>query len=1137
MKRFTLILIGVFLASIFVFSQQKQITLHLNNVTVKEALEALKKTGGYTYWFDAKDLDITQKVSINVVNKNIDDVLVLLFKGQKVDYTIKNGSIVIRKSEVKNTLVQKKTELKKVNGVVVDEKGVPVIGATVMLPGTKVGVITDVNGQFSIEAPSEAKIRISYIGYAAKEEEIKNTSFMKISLSDIDVKLNEIVAIGYGTSKKGDLSGAVSVIKGVQLTKNPVSSFDQALAGKIAGVQISSNEGQPGQQTNIIIRGVGSLTQDFSPLYVIDGFPVEDNFNDAINPEDIESINVLKDASATAIYGARGSNGVIIIETKKGKQGQSEINFGASYGFQEVIKTIDLMNPYEFVKYQLERNPTYASAEYLDITNGITLDTYKNKPQINWQDEAFRRAPVQEYNIAFRGGTNNMKYSLSGSYFDQDGIIINSGYKKYQGRLYFEQDFNQKIRIGATANYSNVESYGQEASSYGTTGNSSTYLLYSVWGYRPTGGLKTSDDLLIGEQFDPEQDYSGQNYIINPVFSAKNEYNSKTYNTLMLNSFINYKINRYLSIRSTLNYSSLNLTREVFNNSSSRLGNPMFPSNIHGVNGSWINSETANFVNENTLRYSRTIKKYHRFDLTIGSTYSKRRVERFGFATQQIPNENLVMSGLDEGIPYESYSSITGWGLASYLMRLNYILRDKYIFTGTFRADGSSKFASINRWGYFPSGAFAWRMSEENFLKGIDALSNAKLRISYGETGNNRVSDFDYLSQMAYTSISSYSFNNNTPNKGIVPIVVANKDLTWETTNQFNVGYDLGFLNNKIELVIDYYNKITRNLQLYANLPYYTGFANAYRNIGKIQNNGLEFSINTVNFDTKDFTWTTNFNISLNSNKVLGLADDEEYLLSNVGWGVDYNYTPLYIAQLGKPAAQFYGYKWDGNYQYADFNELSNGVYALKDDVTTNGMARDKIKPGDIKYCDLNGDKVVDSNDLTVLGDAYPIHTGGFTNELRYKNLTLNLSLQWSYGNKIMNANRIIFEGNGLLRQNLNQYATYINRWTPENPNNVYFGTGGQGPIGVYSDRTLEDGSYIRLKSMSLSYTIPEKMIKSLKIKTLSLSFSSQNLFTLTNYTGMDPEVSVRNSALTPGLDYSAYPRAKNFIFGIKASF
>lgn len=1029
--------------------------------------------------------------------------------------------------------------IKDISGLVQSNDNIPMPGVSIKVIGSQNGTVTDLKGNFNLKNVSVGSVlSVTFIGM--DEELVKIEQGVNryiITLKEKVTLLNEVVAIGYGSSKRGDLSGSVSVVKGEKLITAPVHSFDQALAGKVAGVQVSSNEGQPGQGMNIVVRGVGSLTQSNSPLYVIDGFPIEDNLNDAINPNDIESINVLKDASATAIYGARGSNGVIIIETKKGKSGQADLTFSASYGFQEVLKTMDMMNPYEFVKYQLEKNTAYATAEYLKPEEGITLDSYKTKRAIDWQDETFKRAPVQTYDIAFRGGTKNMRYSLSGSYFNQEGIIVNSGYEKYQGRIYFEQDFSPKLRIGATASYSSATSFGQEASSYGTTGSSSSYLMYSIWGYRPVAGLNSSEDFLLGELFDPEQDYSGQNYIINPVFSAKNEYRSKIFNTLLLNSFFTYKFTPNFYLRSTFNYASYVITNETFNNSSSRLGNPRFPSNIRGVNASWVNSATNHFSNENTLHYSKTFNRIHRLEATAGATFSKRSVGRYGFASQQIPNEQLGMSGIDEGIPYESYASESGWGLISYLGRLNYILRGKYIFTGTMRADGSSKFAPDKRWGYFPSGAFAWRMSEEPLLKQRKNLTNAKLRVSYGETGNNRVDDFAYLSQMAVTPAVSYSFQNGSPSKGIVPVSIANKDLTWETAAQFNVGYDLGLYNNRIELVLDYYNRTTRDLQMYANIPYYSGFANAYRNIGKLMNNGLEISLNTVNIDNKKFTWTTNFNISFNRNKVLGLADDEDYLLSDVAWGVNFNTTPLYIAKIGQPAAQFYGYKWEGNYQYADFDEVSEGVYVLKDNVATNGMARDKIQPGDIKYKDLNGDKVVDSNDLTVLGDAYPKHTGGLTNDFRYKNISLNVFFQWSYGNKIMNANRILFDGNALGAQNFNQFASYVNRWTPENQNNVYYRNGGQGPVGVYSDRTLEDGSYLRLKSVSLTYETPKKLIQLVSLKSLSFSLSAQNLFTLTKYTGMDPEVSVRNSALTPGFDYSAYPRARNLILGVKAIF
>lgn len=1029
--------------------------------------------------------------------------------------------------------------VKDITGLVVTPDDDPMPGASIRVVNTEKATVTDINGNFAIKNVKVGDVlHVTFIGMEDKLVEITSDIYRYIiRLEEKVTLLDEVVAIGYGSSKRGDLSGSVAVIKGEELIKSPVHSFDQALGGKVAGVRVTSNEGQPGVSSNIVILGVGSLTRDNSPLYVIDGFPVEDDMNDAINPQDIESINVLKDASATAIYGARASNGVIIIETKKGKIGQSELTFGASVGFQNVINKMEMMNAYEFVKYQLENNETYAAGEYISTEQGRDLDYYKNQPIIDWQDKTFRTAPMQIYDVAFRGGTRNSRYSLSGSFYDQKGIIINSGYKRYQGRGSYEQDFNDKLRIGVIANYSSAQSYGQEASSPGTAGHSSAYLMYNIWGYRPIPSLRITEETLLGQGFDPDLDYSGQVYVINPVFSAENEYRYRTYNTLIFNVFANHKITRYLTFRTTGNYAGYTLIREAFNNSSSRLGTPVFPSNIRGVNGSWIYSLTENLSNENTLRYGRTFKNIHRVDATIGATFSRRGVDRYGYEAQQIPNENLGMSGLDEGTPYKGYAGVSANGLMSYLGRFNYTLKGKYIFTSTFRGDWSSKFAPSRRWGFFPSGAFAWRFSDENFMKRFNHLTNAKLRISYGETGNNRVYDYAYMPKLIITENTPYSFNNETPSKGIVGGTPANHDLTWETAAQFDVGLDLGFFKNRFELIIDYYRKTTRNLQLLANIPMYTGYNRAYRNIGALQNSGLEISVNTVNFDTKDFTWTSNFNISFNKNTVLALADDEPWLKNSVNWGVNFNSTPLYYAEVGKPAAQFYGYIWDGNYQYSDFDEVSEGVYVLKEDVTTNGMSRDKIQPGDIKYRDLNGDLIIDEKDLTTIGDAYPIHVGGFTNDLRYKRISLNIFFQWSYGNKIMNANRILFEGNALGSQNLNQFASYANRWTPDNQNNTLYRTRGQGPIGIYSDRTLEDGSYLRLKSISLSYDIPISKLQKIGFKGLLISLSSQNLLTFTKYSGMDPEVSVRNSALTPGFDYSAYPRAKNLVLGLKATF
>ena len=467
-------------------------------------------------------------------------------------------------------------------------------------------------------------------------------------------------------------------------------------------------------------------------------------------------------------------------------------------------------------------------------------------------------------------------------------------------------------------------------------------------------------------------------------------------------------------------------------------------------------------------------------------------------------------------------------------MRVNYNYRSRYMFTASFRADGSSKFMPGHRWGYFPSGAFAWRFGEEPWLRNAEWLDDAKLRVSVGVTGNNRIGNFS-----AYPSITLgdyYSFDNGTPLEGYIPSSLGNRDLTWESTTQYNIGLDLALLKNRINFTFDIYRKNTKDLLLNSNHPYSSGYTTVFKNIGAVRNDGIELSFSTVNVKARYFTWTSDFNISFNRSRVMALSEGEEFLLSKVSFTNDYNNSYLYIARIGDPMAQFYGYEWDGVYGYEDFAFNSDGSFSLKKGVPTNGDERDKIMPGDVKYVDQNGDGVVNAKDMVVIGRGEPIHTGGFNNNFSWKGLSLNIFFQWSYGNDVMNANRIMFEGNAL-NKNINQYRSYVDRWSPENQESRNFRIGGQGPPGIYTSRTIEDGSFLRLKTLQLSYTLPRTWTNKLHLSRLEIFVSGQNLWTWTNYSGLDPEVSTRNSALTPGFDYSAYARNRILTGGIKLTF
>jgi len=1020
-----------------------------------------------------------------------------------------------------------------IKGIVVDaEQGDALPGVMVRIKtDTKITTITDKDGRFVIRAREGDVLLFSYLGYAPLEMAVANIKKNPtIRMTAVDTKLNEVVIVGYGEVNRKEITGSIGEVNMDNLLKAPVASFDQALAGRIAGVQVTSPEEQPGAGMNIVIRGGNSLTQSNSPLYVVDDFPIEDPLNAAINPNDIESITILKDASATAIYGSRGANGVVIIKTKQGKIGKAVVKYDGSAGFQEVTKMMDLMSPYEFVKYQLELRPANATV-YLDRPS-FTLEDYKHVPTIDWQNMLFRQAFMQTHNLALSGGTQQTKYAFSGSIYNQNGIIINSGYKRYQGRVSVDQTINKQIKVGLKVNYTRDFNYGQLASlQQGSSISFSTYPLYRVWGYRPvTGGgdLDILDDLL-----DEEDDLEINDYRINPITSTNNEIRQASRSIFTGNAYISYDITKALTLKITGGFNSRVDKDENFYNSKTGRGYPSV-NNTRGVNGLFGYDERNDWVNANTLTYKKKFNRNHSFEALGGFTVQGLNRSTYGYQAYNIPNEDLGLSGMDQGQPGALDALLTENIMVSYLGRVNYGYKSKYLLTATFRADGSSKFTPKNRWGYFPSAAFAWRIDKEKFMRKLAFVSDAKLRLSYGVTGNNRIGDYVRYSSLDLPYSNYYSFNNADPSPSIVVNRFGNNDLKWESTGQVDIGFDLGLFKNRIKLEIDAYRKNTFDLLLNANVPSTSGFSKIYKNVGEIRNDGLEFTLSTENIKSKRFSWSSDFNISFNRNKIVALSDGEDNILSTITWLSDYNSTPLYAAKVGGSASDFYGVIWDGVYQYSDFDRLPSGAYRLKNSVATNGADAAQIQPGDVKYRDVNNDGVVNDKDIVKIGRGLPIHTGGFSNNFTYNRFNLNVFFQWSYGNNIFNANRIVFEGNDQLRYNLNQYATYNDRWSADNQDSKNFRTGGQGIPGLYSSRTIEDGSYLRLKTISLSYDLPVALMKRMKIQNVSIYASAQNLYTWTNYSGMDPEVSTRNTTLTPGFDYSAYPRPRTFTFGMR---
>lgn len=1022
-------------------------------------------------------------------------------------------------------------ELKTIRGTV-RESNQPLYGAGVKIKGTSLNAVsTGKDGKYTVQAKSTDVLVFSYIGMETQEVTVGSQTTIDIDLKETSSDLNELIIVGYQTVRKQDLTGAIGQVKISDVVKAPVAGFAEALAGRVAGVQVSSSDGQPGATMNIQIRGQSSINNSVQPLYIIDGFATENSENINLNPDDIESITVLKDAASTAVYGSRGTNGVIVITTKSGKIGKPVVSFNSSYGTQNVINFIELMDPYEFVKYQAERNATDANANY--FTNGKTLDSYRNVQGINWNKEISRTGTIFKNNISIRGGNENTQYSISGAGFKQDGVLLNTGYQRYQGRVKLDQSLNPNVKVGISADYAEVSAFGMQASSQPSTNNSlSSQLWFRAWAYRPVAGSNTTYDLAT-EDSDPES-ISSSDVRLNPRTSLENEYLYNTYSNLTVNGYLNYSIGQHLLLKVQGTKNILRTGADRFYNSHSLQGSAANPLNNLGQWGSTASNTNNVWSNENTLTYTNSFSQKHNLVLLVGNSQSYGKAKGVGYTSTNLPNEDLGMAGLNEGEITSPIATATEYALSSFFGIADYNFNSKYYFKAALRADGSSKF--YNHWGYFPMAAAAWNMHNEDFMKSLKFVSLSKIRISYGVTGNNRVDDFARWAQLSTTQTAGYPFNGQSTTGAYVSNLQSDR-LAWEKTATKDIGYELGLFNNRIELTVDAYDKLTKKLLITgAPVAPSSGYPTVTKNIGSLNNRGLEFTLNTVNIQTKKFSWESSFNISFNKNKIVSLTEGQRLIQTNPS-PFDVSFGAMYVSAVGQPLGMMYGYVWEGNYQYSDFDSPAPGVYVLKAGIPDNGLAT--VQPGDIKYKDLNGDGTVNTLDRTVIGRGQPKHFGGFSNNFTYGDFSLNVFFQWSYGNNLYNANRIILEGNANGRIDMNQFASYEDRWSPTNQESKNYRAGGQGPVGYHSSRVVEDGSYLRLKTAMLSYSVPKKLLQRAHLNALSFNVSGQNLLTFTKYTGMDPEVSVRGGlgVLTPGFDFSPYPQARTLVFGLNASF
>ncbi len=1032
-----------------------------------------------------------------------------------------------------------------VTGKVTDTSGEPLIAVTVFQEGnTSNGTVTDANGNYTISVPSSATLIFSCLGFEESKEAVGKRSTVNVTLKEEQLSIDaaEVVSVGYGSVARRDLTGSVAKVDMKEMLKTSTPNFDQALTGRVAGVVVTTSDGSLGAEANIIIRGNNSLTQSSAPLYIIDGFPSESSMATALSSADIESIDILKDASATAIYGARGANGVIVITTKSGVEGKPKVNFSAGWTMHQIYNKVDLMDAYEFVEYQVDRlrytggtNTWFRDSEGND--NVYTLEDYRHAASVNWQDEMYRTAFMQTYNVSLSGGSKSAgnRYNVSLSATDQDGIIKFSNFQKYQGRINFSQALGKKVLIDLNVNYSRSVTSGTNPTVAQASSSASGWLLYSVWGYRPTKPLKDQKEgfSMIDDLVDTDIQ-SADDYRFNPLKSIQYELRKTIQNYLNANAAFNWEIIPDLKLKISGGYTMDKRRREEFNGSQTYTGYEGSPSGS-GINGGIYWNDKVVWLNENTLTWNHRFKRKHNLQVLAGLTFQGQIYDYKGTKATQMTTESLGLNGLHTG----KYQTVTpweeDWHQMSALARVNYNYLYKYYLTVSFRADGSSKFPIANRWGYFPSVGASWNFNREDWAKKAEWLNNGKLRFSWGLTGNNRTTTpYDFYSQMATRPGANNSFDyvfDGSIQPGYAPVNMENSRLKWETTEQWNVGLDFSVLDSRIKLTADWYLKNTRDLLLQATIPSSSGYQTAMMNIGSMQNSGLEFTLDLVPVRTRNFEWDLNFNIAMNRNKVTALTSNQYSLLRSVYWETKFNSQYAYITQVGKPSGMMYGLIYDGLYTDEDFNGA-----ALKDGVAyLSSVGKSAVRRGDPKYRDINEDGVIDDHDRTIIGCGQPLHTGGFGNTFRFYGFDLNIFFSWSYGNDVLNANRLIFE-NGTI-SNLNQFRSYKDRYDAErNPDGKQPAIGANGMF-IYSSRVVEDGSFLKLRNLSLGYTLPRRALRKIHFDNMRVHISADNILTFTGYSGPDPEVSTRNSVLTPGFDWSAYPRAFSLTAGISFTF
>jgi TonB-linked SusC/RagA family outer membrane protein len=1036
-----------------------------------------------------------------------------------------------------------------ISGIITDEGGLPLPGVNIIEKGTKNGVSTDFDGKFSIVVTSaNARLVISYVGFESQEVSVTGKKTINIVLKPNLESLDEVVVIGYGSVRKSDLTGSVVSVSGGDLQKQSISSVAEALTGRMAGVQVLSTEGSPDAEIKIRIRGGGSLTQDSSPLIIVDGFPV--NSMSDVSPSDIENITVLKDASSTAIYGSRGANGVVIITTKTGRDGKITASLNSFYGVKKIAKTIDVQQPEDFVKWQYEyallKNdvPSYERIfgqwQDNDLYNGMVGN--------NWQKQIYgEMGEVRSLDLGIRGGSEKVNFNFNFANYDEKTIMVGSDFKRNNLSFALKNKASEKVDLSLTFRYSDTEINGGGANEQNEISSADARLRHSV-GYSPIPlpGLTTDNT-----------DEAISSYLVNPFVAVDdNQRKQLRKNFNVLGSF-SWEIIDNLKFKTDLGMDNYNnLDYRFYGRSTYYANNRPAAENQGKPSLVFSDGKRERFRNANTLNYDfkKIMGEDHSLKLLVGEEILINKNNVIATEIQGFPKffdfettRNLTTQGIPQSV--DNYYSPDD-KLLSFFGRVNYDFRNRYLFTATYRADGSSKFLGDNRWGYFPSAAVAWKMNEEDFMKDVTWISALKLRLSYGEAGNNNipsgqtVQNFESRNTTFLSNITNYWAASNT---------LANPDLKWETTVTQNFGVDFDLFNGRITGSAEAYKNVTKDLLINFPVPG-TGYLSQYRNMGETQNTGIEASLNYAAIDKENYGLNFSFNIGLNKNRINSLGVMEDFG-QNTNWASS-QIGNDYVINVGQPLGIMFGYQSDGRYEVSDFDfNATTGVYTLKQGVVNNTAIVGTVRPGTMKLKDIDGDGLVTVSDNAIIGNSNPKHTGGLIINANAYGFDLSAGFNWSVGNDVYNANKIEFTTSNLNAQyrNLSTVMADGIRWTnldpvsgqlvtdPSQLSALNANTTMWSPYMsrfVFSDWAVEDGSFLRLNTLTLGYTVSESLISQVGISKLRLYLTANNVFIITNYSGLDPEVSTRRrTPLTPGVDYSPFPRSRQLVFGLNLNF